>query len=56
MEKGLSNNFPNFYNDCATSLDFWGTVSKLMGRTAYKTASYHWKEKQKYWNAAQCLH
>ncbi len=33
--RGLSNNFPNFYNDCATGLDFWGTVSKLMGHTVY---------------------
>ncbi len=32
MKKGLSNNFPNFYNDCATSLDFRGTISKLVGR------------------------
>ncbi len=22
MKKGFSNNFPNFYNDCAASLDF----------------------------------
>ncbi len=35
VEKGLSNNFPNFYNDRATSLDFRGTVSKLMGRTVH---------------------
>ncbi len=34
-EKGLSNNFPNFYNDCATSLDFRGTVSRLLGHTVY---------------------
>ncbi len=33
MEKGLSNNYPNFYNDCADSLDFRGTVSKIMRRT-----------------------
>ncbi len=35
VEKGLSNNFPNFYNDCTTSLDFRGTVSKLMGCIVY---------------------
>ncbi len=31
----VCNNFPNFYDDCATSLDFRGTVSKLMECTVY---------------------
>ncbi len=41
---GWSNNFLNFCNNCATGLDFRGTVSKLMGRTVYFTTIYAFVE------------
>ncbi len=50
-EKPLSNNFPNFNNDRATSLDFRGTVSKLM----VHAVQYRVRQRDKKFNSQQKL-